>query len=374
MLKKLLTGCLTIVAAAALAVPAMAAEMSGKVNGRAIGEFMSSSDKYGKADAVSKLDMQGRARFGYDLIAKEGEWTVTGKFETLSEYGIKYGDTGATLLQKFVKLENDAFSVSLGTQWWGICYKTATGAWTTGEAIDRPCYGIGASMYGAVGNAAKVDATLSAGLPQNLKSRDDRMIIGIKSVGLQVMLEMNYMDVGSTTGDQYNTSAYGVQYDGAFGPVSLTAAYVTKGLKANDKASEKTSLDGAAFTELTLGVQYNVSEAMAVEFEYEAEGYTLGTSGSKTATTTAMGLAFSMALSESQGLLVGYDTSVTNSGVSGAKDYNYASLTFDFIQKIAGQKFYAGYKSDAMTSDNFKGTQDGGLQSSKILVGAKVTF
>jgi len=384
MLKKLLTGCLTIVAAAALAVPAMAADISGKVNGRAIGELVSSSDKAGKADAVSKMDMGGRARFGYDLTAKEGDWKVTGTLETYSNFSVAYGDAALTLHQKFVKLENDAFSVALGTQWWGMCYKAATGAWTTGETIDRFCYGVGGSINTVKGALHNFGTAMAAEVPlvNSQKSRDERMIIGVKSIGLQVMLEMNYDGGATATGDEYNSTAYGVQYDGAFGPVGLTAAYVSKGTAANGKASEKTPKDAATFTAMTLGVQYNLNEAMALEFDYEAEtyapGYTSkGATGAKTQTGTTMGLAFSMALSETQGILVGYDTSVFQTGETGAKDVNYASLTIDFIQKIAGQKFYAGYKTESTTSDVLKDLNanfEGGIQTSKLLVGAKVMF
>jgi len=365
MLKKLLTGCLTIVAAAALAVPAMAAEMSGKVGGRAVAELISSSSKASKdADTVSKLDMTAHGRLEYQMAAKEGDWTVTGRFELRSNTPTTE-DSTISVLQKYVKLENDAFSVALGKQWWGFVYLTPF----LGDTIDRHCYGCGYALnnyYEKISGAKAVDA---------IEIRENRLIVGIKNVGLQLMVQMNYEDgVKDTTTDNFNETAYGVQYDGKFGPVKVAAAYVSKGTKANIKSSEKTVQDGASFSSMALAVQYAISEAMFVEGDYETESYTSGIAGSKTNTSTVTGLAFAMALSEASGIVAAYDmysivyVHPTTGVLLDAIPANRTTINFE--QKIAGQKFWVGYASNAITQSTYSID----YSDASIVLGARVNF
>jgi hypothetical protein len=349
MLKKLLTGCLTIVAAAALAVPAMAADMSGKVEGRATAEFLSKSYNDGSS-SYSYLEMQSHARLGFNMSATEGDWTATGRVESRANFG---DEDGYQILQKYVQLENDQFSVSLGKRWWGFCYMTPF----LGDSVDRQCYGIGQ----ALGNEV-------------LTPRDNRMMISIKNVGVQLLVQMDNEDSnGDSTGDSYNESLFGLQYDGAFGPLKVTAAYVSASYAAieeQDATAVDTAYDGASGSSLSLGVQYAVSDVMFVEFDYESEAFTPGISGSDTQTGVQMGLAFSMAISEAQGFVVAYDQQTTNSGASGADDNVTTYITANFEQQIAGQKFWVGYDS----SSNKANPDADAVVNTALVLGARVNF
>jgi hypothetical protein len=244
-------------------------------------------------------------------------------------------------------VENDAFSVSLGAQWWGLVYLTPymgdSGQW------DRYCYGC-------------------------INIRTDRLIVGIKSVGLQVTYKMNNENTADSTSDAYDETQFGLQYDGSFGPVKLAAAYVAQSWAANknqDAATEKSAKDGRANTQLALAVRYGISEAMFAEFDYEAGTSKDGTSGAKASTQNTMGLAFAMAFSEVQGIAVAYDQTTQNSGASGAKDVVQTRLTATFQQKIAGQKFWFGYNS--YNTDYGVSGVDAATKSI-IALGGRVTF
>jgi len=359
MLKKLLTGCLTIAAAAALTLPAMAADMSGKVGGRAVADLVSKSSKTvstttGKAgESVSYLDMASEGRLDYTLTATEGDWTVSGKFEIRSNSGDRYEDK-PIVLQKYIKLENEAFSVALGTQAWGIVYLTPyvgdSGQW------DRPGYG-------------------------TLDYRADRLVVALKQVGLQLELKMDHAPAktditksSSVTTENYDETQYGAQYVKAFGPLNLALQYMSRTWKANKNESpttEKSAQDGQVWTEADLLVQYAISEAMFVEGDYGAATAKAGTSGAKTETISQMGLAFSMAMSEVQGFTVAYDINTYNSGQTGAKDVVKNTLTATFQQKIADQKLWVAYSSS---------TKDFGVSSydketsSTFALGGRVSF
>jgi len=350
MLKKLLTGCLTIVAAAALAVPAMAAEMSGKVGGRAVADLVSKSSTPSGGDALSYTDMFAQGRIDYTLTATEGDWKATGKVEYRSSYSHDAGKS-PTVLQKFVKFENEAVSFALGTQWWGIVYLTPYIG--VSDSFDRYGYGI----YG--GSASYL--------------RDDRLIVGIKQVGLQIQYSTKNMDTADSTSDGLAQTMFGAQYDGTFGPLTIAAAYnsVTKAAIENivGDTAKDTAGDGFAATELALAVRYAVMEGMFVEVDYESFATKNGTSGADTYTQNTMGLAFAMALSEVQGFAVSYDQSTSNSGASGADDTVYTLLTATFNQKIAGQQLYFGYNSSSTKA----GDADAAVAAT-IALGGRVSF
>jgi len=346
MLKKLLTGCLTIAAAAALALPAMAADMSGKVGGRAVADLISYSYSPAEGDGVSYTDMFAQGRIDYKLTATEGDWTATGYVELRSPYtGDSYSNV--TVLQKYVKFENEAVSLSLGTQWWGFVYLTPYVGAT--DSHDRHCYGC-------------------------INLRDDRLIVGVKQVGLQLYYSTRNIDTSDSTSDGLAKTEFGLQYDGTFGAVTVAAAYVSQSKAAieNLDQAKDTAGDGYAASQFALAVRYAIQEGMYVEGDYEAYASTPGTSGADTATQNTMGVAFAMALSESQGFAVAYDLTTDNSGASGADDYKTSLLTFMFNQMLAGQKLWVGY--NAKNVDKAYGTDIKADSYSTIALGGRVTF
>jgi len=349
MLKKLLTGCLTIAAAAALAVPAMAADMSGKVGGRAAADIISYSMSPGTSGAksVSYMDMQSEGRLDYTLTSTEGDWTATGKVELRSNAGTDY-NTSPIILQKYFQIENDSVAISLGVKNWGFAYFSpyigVSGAW------DRHCYGC-------------------------LNYRDDRLVVGIKQVGLQVYYTAKNENTDDSTSDAFTKAEYGVEYKGAFGPVNLAVAYISQswaaleGITGDDQ--KKTAKDGKSVTQLALGVAYTIQEGMTAELEYEANSSKNGTSGAKTSTGNYIGLGFNMALSETQGIAVSYDMLTENAGTDGAKDYKTNTLVATFNQKLAGQQLWVAYFSEAKDTGTTKIVTD---TTTKIALGGRVSF
>lgn len=358
MLKKLLTGCLTIVAAAALAVPAMAAEMSGKVGGRAAADLLSVSKTpvtAGKAgDAYSYMDMVSEGRLSYMLTATEGDWTAKGLFEIRSSNGTDF-NSNPVVLQKYVQFENEAVAFALGLKVWGFVYLTpymgVSSSW------DRFCYGCYASAYSDF---------------NGVTYRDDRLNIVLKQVGLQLYYSAKTNEVDSDadgTKETYQKTAYGLQYDGNFGPLTLVAAYQTLSTAAieNFGGGKDKPLDGYAGSELSLAVRYAVMEGMFVEGDYNS--FSEKIKDGKDQTNNTMGLAFAMALSETQGFVVSYDQQTYNSGVSGAKDKITTEMVASFNQKIAGQQVWVAYEANS--------SKDGDADAatgSTIALGGRVSF
>jgi hypothetical protein len=343
MLKKLLTGCLTIAMAAALAVPAMAAEVTGKVGGRAVADLSSVSvTPQGGADGYSYMDMAAQGRIDYKLTATEGDWSFSGKVEYRSNTSHD-AYVSPVVLQKFFTLENDAFAVSLGTQWFGFVYLTPYMGVT--DAWDRACYGC---------------ADL----------RSDRAIVKIKSVGLDILYGAN-MNNGDATADAYQISELGLQYNGAFGPVAVAAQYLSQAYAAVenlDQSTDKSTMDGYTLNEMAFAVRYGISEAMFVEFDYNSLSTKMKDVDAKN--TITMGLAFAMAFSEAQGIAVAWDQAVADSGTSDADDdTTKTTMTFTFNQKIAGQQLFFGYNN---ILDHKKDVDDG--VKTVMAFGGRVNF
>lgn len=344
MLKKLLTGCLTIAAAAALAMPAMAADVDGKAGGRAIGEIVSHSEKVGDGDSVSWIDMQSQGRLDYTVTVTDGDWTAMGKTEIRSANGEDAYDD-MQILQKYVKIGNDAFYFALGTKWWSWYHMTPF----VGESIDRHCYAC-------------------------TNPRTDRLEVGLKEVGLNFFYGLsNDGKDTDATGDAYDISELGVEFKKAFGPVNVAAAYYSYASAANenlDADTVDTANDGYTLAEMSFGVQYVLNDAMFIEFDYESTASTTGISGADTDSDVWMGLAFAMALSEKQGFMVSYEQNTYNTGASNDEDRIDTYLIANFEQKLGGAKLWAGYKSRTQTDDDV----DDDSSWSDMVIGTRVNF
>jgi hypothetical protein len=329
--------------AAAMTFPTMAAEMSGKVGGRAVADLSSVSYVPAEGDGFSYMDMASQGRIDYTLASTEGDWTFTGKVEIRSNTGTD-AYTNPVILQKYFKVENDAVSVALGAQWFGFVYLTPYMGVT--DAWDRQCYGC-ASL------------------------RDDRVIVGIKSVGLNILYGVKNQDTTDSTSDAYSRTETGLQYNGTFGAVTVAAQYLTQSFAAIenlDSVTTDSAQDGYAVAQMAFAVRYMIAEGMFAEFDYQ----TLSTKAKDVdaANTVGMGLAFAMAFSEAQGIAVAWDTWTEDKGTSeSADDQVYTRMAATFNQKLAGQQVFAGYQSDTSTVDGeAQGT------TTKIAFGGRVDF
>jgi hypothetical protein len=333
--------------AAAMTFPTMAAEMSGKVGGRAVADLTSVSYVPAEGDGYSYMDMFAQGRIDYKLTATEGDWSFSGKVELRSNYTHDAYDS-PVVLQKFFTVENDAFAVSLGTQWFGFVYLTPYMGVT--DAWDRACYGC---LGGGEG------------------LRDDRAIVTIKSVGLSILYGVRNIDSSDSTEDAYTKTQTGLQYNGNFGAVTVAAQYLAQtyaAIENLDSTTTDSAKDGYAQTEMALAVRYMIAEGMFAEFDYNS--YSAKAKDVDASNTITMGLAFAMAFSEAQGIAVAWDQATADQGTSESADDSITTLiTATFNQKIAGQQVFVGYNSQSTTVD---GENQGA--TTKIAFGGRVDF
>jgi hypothetical protein len=343
MLKKLLTGCLTIAMAAAMALPAMAADVT--VGGRAHSSLMMVSVTPEGGDGYSYMNIESEGRIQATGKATEGDWTFSGSVELRSNFGTE-AYSGPVVLQKYFQLENDQFALAMGTKWFGFAYLTPFIGLS--DALDRECYGC---------------ADL----------RSDRISFKLKEVGLEIVYGVNNNDTSDSTGDGYTTTNMGLAYMGAFGPVNLAFVYVSSANSAvenQDAVTADSDVANMTTTNMALMVQYAISEAMWVEFDYDSTA-TVSAKDADPGTKVTMGLAFSMALSEAQGFTFVYDMITNDNGVPDDTAFTTTSTIMDlyFTQKIGGGTLFAGYESKADALDG-----EATLATTVMAVGGRMNF
>lgn len=325
MLKKLLTGCLTIAMATAMATSAMAADVT--VGGRATSNLVSTTYTPNEGDGYSYMNIESEGRIHAVAKASEGDWTFSGKVEVRSSGGAEaYSEP--VILQKYFQLENDAFAIAMGTKWFGLAYLTPFMGLS--NELDRECYGCA-----------------------NL--RDDRISFKLKEVGLEIIYSADQEEGANSTGDEFVATELGLAYTGKFGPVTLAVQYlsISNAMVENfDQTTEDTTAkNGTSTTELTLGVQYAITEGMFVEFDYDSLAV-VAAEDADPATTVMMGLAFSMAFSEAQGFTFAYDMKTADKGTDASEDDSTdVSMVLYFEQKIGGGRLFAGYEGYSQSVD-----------------------
>jgi len=344
MLKKMFKSCLAIAMICAMAAPVYAeVEKKVGVRGRAVAELVQTSVK----DGASSLNMWSEGRIGLSMSAKEGDWSIGGVTELRTKEAAVTDN-----LYNWVHVENDAVKLSMGRQWWGMVYLSAYTGYS--NKADRYCYGCGMAGLGSDG----------AGLP-NFGVRDARFIATIKSVGLQVMAQLN----AETT---YNETAFGVLYPAKFGPLKLTAQYVSYSTAIdakNTKHVKKGSAeDGGSTGELAVGLAYNLSEAMYFDFHFESNTYQSGVAGSKAAAATTMGLGANIGLGNGMGVGAYFDNSSRDDGTP--KKKVGTAITASFLKSFNGQQLWVAYNSTGLKDDDIALDSN----TSNIALGGRVNF
>ena len=329
MFKKILKSCLVAVSVCAMAT-SLFAEVTAKVSGRIVAEALQVTVK----DGASYLDMASQGRIGVAVSADAGDWKVGGVTQ-LRTIGGKVNDN----LYNYANMQNDTLKIQLGRQWWGICN---TGAKYGGKTIDRKCLGLNA-----------------------VSARDDRLTVKLKNVGLTVMLEMN-MENGDATNDAYTQTGFGLNYGKSFGSLGLKVEFTSASRAGNEKleaASKDGVNDGAAKSDLTLGVTYAISDTFGVDFQYESAS-TKATSNADETKISWMGLGADIGFSDTMGLGFYYDMGST---AVGSGDAVAASLVTINLQT----------KMDALTMNvglNSETTADGDAGKTTIAGGFYFPF
>jgi len=340
MLKKLLTGCLTIALATAMAVPAMA---DAKVEGR-VRSYYTQKTVTKKAFEASKAyggsvtEMAADARLGASLTGEAGSFTGTGYVlydSSVSEAGKatsgNHAVTSEYLREAWISLSNEMFTVKFGrTLPFGTYY--------------LPKY------------AEFVVPTNTFWVGENVNNnRADYLVFTLNNIGpgkLGIVYGANAYGTSTadTTGDGYAESTMGVEYDGAFGPVGVQFQYTTQSRAVDDVQGDgvkKTANDGASLTLMSFAVSYAITEMMGVGLNYESKSTTAGTSGAKPESWTTMELVFNLGLDETMGLslITGTNTYLATPDTK-AKDARVKSETgVSFAKTLGVVKTYAGYYS-----------------------------
>jgi hypothetical protein len=337
MLKKLLTGCLTIVAAAALAVPAMA---DGSVTGRVRGFIGQVSAVSNGESAGSVMQFQSDSRIQLNGSGEAGSFTGTAKVELdMGSDGTTLGTrsqaAAPTVRQAWVQLANDSFSVRFGRDLpFGVYYLPKYVEFV----VPVSTFWIGE------------DVTVSGS-----NERTDYLNIGLMNIGpgnLNIILGMNtYGQETDSTTDQYNETTVGAKWAGAFGAVGLQVEYASSSTSVDTSTGSQyagvkdTEWDGGSKTNISFAVSYAISDLMGVGVNVESQSRKAGGSSTDTEATTAYELYFNLGLDETQGISLGYGAEAYKASPD-ADQKDTTEISFGYAKTMGMAKLYAGYYSN----------------------------
>jgi hypothetical protein len=253
MLRKFLKGCLAIAMVAAMAAPVYA---GANITGMAVMTFGQSTNQsmdmvYGK-DAPSVLSLG--YYWEYDIIAKNEHVEIGTDVELMPPFGKPGGGPDPAWSTPYLNwMVNDSFTFRIGAnttfgksigftdgvgssaiptiQWWGA-------EWAQGK---------GAGIHGIY----KINDTLSA----NFGYIVDRDPIQSKAAGFMGTKK---------AGTGIHASVYG-----SFGDIGIRAAFVSSTLDDPANKDDKTASSSA----MMLALKYNISDEMAVAFDYGVRSY-----------------------------------------------------------------------------------------------------
>ena len=345
MLSKMMKAALTAALLSALSIPAMAADMTGKVNGRARAALVQTTIK----DGASTMDMAGDGRLGYEMSSTDGDWTATGYVQ------LGLGDDGAVSLRDAkVTLENASMAITAGRQYpWGV---------TNGNKYLTDNIG---DIYWA-------------GEYVTRNVRDSFLKVGLKDVGLSGVLGMNPQTVDDTTTDAYNETVFAALYGTSMGALSINASYISVSGAIDEKqantAGKDSSVDGYAQSSIAVGVGFAISETMSIALNIDSISVQAGGNPKpKVVSDQYMALIFDLGLSESSGVTVAYNTYSQNDGSS--NPLAKTAIVAGFNKSLAGASIYVQYFSETEKDDDLDATT--GLpvaDAATSKVGAGVTY
>jgi len=334
MLKKLLTGCLTIVAAAALAVPAMA---DANVTGRVRTYLGQQSNTVAGESAGSVMEFQSDSRIQINATGEAGSFTGTAKLEL--EMGSNDGGSigkaesaaDPSVRQAWVKLANDSFSVKLGR--------------------DNPF-----GTYYLPKYSEFVVPTNTFWIGENVNNnRNDYLVVGLQNIGpgaLEIIFGMNTYGMADTSADnKYSEQTVAAKWKGAFGAVGVQFEYASQSQAVDTgdasiyAGTKGNAHDGNSLSLLSFVVSYDISDMMGVGLNVESKSETAGTSGAEAATRTVYELFFNMGLDDTSGISVGYGQGTSKANPD-ADDNVETQLNLSYAKTMGLVKVVGGYYSD----------------------------
>ncbi|MCG8335111.1 MAG: hypothetical protein MJE63_11370 [Proteobacteria bacterium] len=343
MLKKLLTGCLTIAMIGAFSASAVA-ETTFTWKGNVAATLEQSTTKAATDGAESITEMDMYATGDLDLVVEKSGDTWTGT--AYLDIDFKSNDDAIPEAQKlgiddaYVKMSNDTMAISFGEfDPVGI----GKGWDNLGDNIDE--------TYGAGGNGNQVP------------NEQGWLMLSLTEVGLNLFIGMNQdsvdfnEDATNDDGEAASTS-FGASFDKSFGDLSLALEYVSKSWTRDenngDAIGEDSLSDGASTAGIALAVQYSLGN-MAFALNYESATLTYGGDADDDLKESWMELVFDMAISDTQGLSAGYGMKTQELG-----DTKYAGtdLTLSFKLGTGGVDHYFTYWSATWKEEDADESKD----------------
>ena len=308
-------------------LPGWAAEISGKINGRARATLVQEIVK----DGASTLDMDADGRFGYEMSTKDGGWTGTGYVQL----GLS-SDGSISLRDTYVGLENATLAITAGRQFpWGV---TVGNKYLTDNIGD---------IYWAGENATK-------------NGRDSFVKVGLKPVGLSFVLGMNPQTdaadgVTTAVDDVYSETVAAAIFSTSVSSLSINASYISVSSTIDEKqtgaAAKKSALDGYTQSSIALGVGFDITKMIGIALNVDQ--VTVQKGGSPAPDPVAdqyVTLIFDLGLSDSMGVTAAYNTYTQDDGSD--KPLAKTAIVAGFNATVAGTGLYVQYYSETAKDDD----------------------
>jgi len=355
MLKKLLTGCLTIAMIGAFSASA-AADTTCTWTGNVEAHLLQTTTKDATdgAKSVSEMDMKSTGDLDLAVVKSGDTWTGTAYFD------LDWDASAVTVDDLYVKMSKDTLAISFGE-------------------FDPVGIGKGDDYLG------EVDETYGAGEAGYYTPNEQGwVVVSLTDVGLDLMLGINEesydasdddytlgaITANSVNNGDYSSTAFGAKFDKTFGDLGLAVSYVSKSTKRDenngDHVTESTMFDGASASTLGLAVQYTMGE-MAFTLNYTGATFKSGVDGAEELKQTYTEILFDMAVSETQGLTVAYGM---RNDKSGDTQVDQTDIHLGFMMSMGGVDNYFNYYS--MT--NKDKDADNSASESRIGYTMKVEF
>ncbi len=345
MLKKLLTGCLTIAMIGAFSASAVA-ETTFTWTGNVTASYKQTTTKDGTADAksISISDMAATGDLDLAVVKSGDSWTGTANVEidATDSDTLKVDDL-------WVKMSNEQFAILFGdNDMTGV----GQGRKYLGEVDDT--YGAGGQLMTPGENGWLQLSLLEVGLDLFIGMDRGNYAYAAHKDGAVVVDAASLFD--ATSDGDYASTAYGLTFKKTFNIVDVGFQYITMGTSIDKNrtadAAAKTAFDGLSASHMSLAVTGNFNEQMALTLNYGSSATTSGASSAKTNTVVTTELAFDMGFSDTMGLSAVYGTYAYDSGVSGKgnkADGTETNVTFKIM--TGGVDHFIAYQTRTLKSD-----------------------
>jgi|GEM_PF-3142498 len=312
-MKKALKVGLAIVAATAM-TSTVYAEVKGSATGRVRSWVVQETVK----DGASTIDMKSDARWGYTLSQSAGAWTASAKIEL----GV---DTAGAVSSRdrSVTVENESMSYTLGRHF--------------PSGITQ-----GGTYLGMVDNTMVVGETIG---------RDDWLTVGLKDLGLKVVLGMNNqseLNVSTDTKDvNYKEQVVAAFYGKSLGDLNIGASYTQVGWSVDEKldtakstAGADTKFDGGGKNAIAVSVGFAMGD-MNISGNMEMLTEKSGIANTDDVKTTTTVIILDKGLGEGSGVSVFYSSKADDLSIKTEK----TDLTVSYQKNIGGIPLYVEYSS-----------------------------